>query len=96
MGKLNNLKSMTFGKLQVIERVGSNKSKQALWLCECQCKNKTKLIVIGSDLIRGHTKSCGCLQKEIARNTQTKHGQSFTSLYNIWSNMKQRINNKKL
>lgn len=95
MGKLNNLTGMTFGRLQVIKRAGSNKNKQALWLCECQCEKKTKLIVIGSDLLRGHTQSCGCLQKEIVCNIKTKHGQSFTSLHNIWTNMKQRVCNKK-
>lgn len=95
MGKLNNLTGMTFGRLQVIKRAGSNKNKQALWLCECQCEKKTKLIVIGSDLLRGHTQSCGCLQREIVCNIKTKHGQSFTALHNIWTNMKQRVCNKK-
>lgn len=65
MGKLNDLTGMTFGRLQVIKRAGSNKNKQALWLCECQCEKKTKIIVIGSDLLRRHTQSCGCLQKKL-------------------------------
>ena len=94
MGKLNDLTGMTFGRLQVIKRAGSNKNKQALWLCECQCEKRTKIIVIGSDLLRSHTQSCGCLQREIAYNIKTKHGRSFTSLHNIWTNMKQRVCNK--
>ena len=46
MGKLNDLTGMTFGRLQVIKRAGSNKNKQALWLCECQCEKKLKLLLL--------------------------------------------------
>ena len=33
-----------FGYLTVIERVGSDKQRHTLWLCECTCGNKTTAI----------------------------------------------------
>jgi possible homing endonuclease len=35
------------------------------YICECQCNNKTKLEVSRSNLLTGHTKSCGCISKEL-------------------------------
>ena len=47
-----------FGLLTVIQRVPSH-NKGARWLCQCDCGNVS---VTGADsLVRGHTRSCGCL-----------------------------------
>lgn len=51
-------------RLMVIKRVENNSRGQARWLCKCECGNE--IIVEGRDLRNGHTKSCGCLQKERA------------------------------
>lgn len=48
-----------YGKLTVLERVLSEKSQEAHWLCQCECGNKT--VVKGTNLRQGITKSCGCL-----------------------------------
>lgn len=48
-----------YGLLTVIERAGSNKTGQALWKCKCKCGNE--IIVEGTRLRYGDTKSCGCL-----------------------------------
>ena len=42
----------------------------AKWLCECSCESHNIIAVIGSDLKRGKTTSCGCYHKEqmIKRN----------------------------
>lgn len=69
-----NLINQTFGYLTVIKYIGKNSSDKKLWECLCQCGNKT--IVSSSDLITGHTQSCGCLKnskgelkvKEILKN----------------------------
>ena len=54
-----------FGKLKVISRgddkVLPNGSKVIRWLCECDCGNR--LQVIGSNLRRGTSTSCGCQVK---------------------------------
>jgi hypothetical protein len=39
--------------------VGKDKHGSNIWLCECSCGNSNK--VVTHDLIRGNTKSCGCL-----------------------------------
>lgn len=52
-----------FGKLTAVKRVGkSNKignTTTPFWECLCDCGNKT--IVRSTNLISGHTTSCGCL-----------------------------------
>lgn len=51
-----------YDRLVVLERRGSDKWKQAKWLCECSCGNL--VVVRGKDLRSGHTKSCGCFRRE--------------------------------
>lgn len=55
--KAKDLTGQKFGRLTVIEYVGKSK-----WLCKCECGNTCK--VVGADLKRGNTKSCGCYHKE--------------------------------
>lgn len=47
-----------YGNLTVIGYAGKSGSGKARWLCECDCGRKT--IVVGANLKRGDTKSCGC------------------------------------
>lgn len=75
----------TFGELTVIAR-GNNVGKETAWICRCSCDNITQPI-IGMNLRKGHTKSCGCLR--------TKHNAYHTRLYEVWHSMKQRCNNPK-
>lgn len=55
-------------RLTVIEQtedhIDSNGRHRAQWLCECNCKNKTKIKVVGESIRDGNTKSCGCLSLE--------------------------------
>ena len=53
-----------FERLVVIKRVENAKDGHARWLCQCDCGNTT--IVSSNVLKRGHSKSCGCLNKEVA------------------------------
>ena len=63
MGRFKDLTGLKFGRLTVIERVGSNKHKEAVWKCRCECGN---FCDIGSYCLKsGHTQSCGCLHNEI-------------------------------
>ena len=94
MSKLKDLTGMTFGRWKVIERKGSDKYGYALWFCECQCENKTKKLIRSSALISGESKSCGCLQKELAIIQNTTHGKTNSHLYSIWRGMRDRIFNK--
>ena len=51
-------------RLAVIKSLGNGK-----WLCECQCDEHNMRVVNGCHLRNGHTKSCGCLQKEAVLQT---------------------------
>jgi hypothetical protein len=59
------------------------------YLCECSC-GKTKEI-LGWNLSRGLTKSCGCLERE----KKTTHGKSKTGAYASWYAMLTRCTNPK-
>lgn len=66
MGKVIDLTGQMFGRLTVLERDFNRKSRAAYWICQCNCKNQTIISVRGSSLTSGNTRSCGCLQKEVA------------------------------
>lgn len=82
-----NLTGKKFGRLTVLKETEPRK-----WQCVCSCGNKT--IVFSLNLKREHTKSCGCLAKEIASVGVTKrnitHRGTKTRLYSIWNAMKKR------
>lgn len=63
MSTFKDLTGQTFGRLTVIERVdnyvsASGKYSEARWKCRCECSNQ--ILVPGSRLRKGNTKSCGC------------------------------------
>jgi len=77
-----------FGKLIVIARLGSNKHKQPLWSCKCDCGNKS--IVVGHKLRIGYTRSCGCLRLHALLKRSVTHGMTGTKTYTVWRSMIQR------
>lgn len=91
MYKHNDLNGMIFGRLTVIEESGRAKDRHILWKCQCECGNV--LNVPSRDLLRGHTKSCGCLQKDVTKNIRYKHGDRDARLYAVWKGMKRRCEN---
>jgi hypothetical protein len=65
MPLLRNLLGRQFGSLTVLERARKNSRRNhARWVCACDCGNRT--VVTGCALTSGNTRSCGCLQKQIA------------------------------
>ena len=71
MGKRIDLTGQKFGRLTVLDFYGSDKRRESIWRCQCECGNITN--VLSSNLRKGYTKSCGCLQKEKAgKNTPIK------------------------
>ena len=85
------LTNKKFGNLIVISLYGKNSSNSCIWICKCICNNETK--VLSSNLIRGKTKSCGCLRGKSISDSKITHGQVNTSTYNSWANMIQRCTN---
>lgn len=61
MGKLIDETGNVYGKLVVIERAPSPPNNpKAHWLCHCACGNE--IVVDGSKLRSGNTRSCRCIQ----------------------------------
>ena len=73
MGICKDLTGQKFGRLTVIERVGSNKYKKALWRCVCECGCGNEVITTTSQLKSGSTKSCGCYNRDMAIQTNKKY-----------------------
>lgn len=91
MTKVRDITGQRFGKLVAVEPA-FRKNGAAYWLCACDCGNK-KVIRLG-DLSQGRTKSCGCWKSFVSRTRAVTHGMTNTRLYNIWTGMKSRCENK--
>ncbi len=90
-GNVIDLSGRKFGRLTVIEPAPTPKGKKGhnqYWKCLCDCQNE--VVINSSNLIRGDTRSCGCLRKE----RSTKHGMEKTRLYRIYHCMNVRCYNK--
>lgn len=88
--KTGDLTGQRFGYLTVLSYDHTDQHRTTQWRCLCDCGNE--VVVSGSNLRKGSTKSCGCLRRE---NTTT-HGMSNGLLYNVWRDMKNRCNNPNL
>lgn len=55
------LMNQQFGRLTVVEFLGSNNKRSILWRCICECGNNN-FITTSHHLLSGNTKSCGCLK----------------------------------
>lgn len=51
-----------YGRLTVIQSVGSNSNGNMRWVCKCVCGSE--IVAIGSELRNGHVMSCGCLSSK--------------------------------
>jgi len=68
-----------------------NKLTYTVWLCKCDCGKWVK--IRANNILRGTSKSCGCLSKEIARKMllgkkgkkarNYKHGRTGTKTFNF-------------
>lgn len=85
------LTGQKFYRLTPIKVVDGHFSK---WLCKCDC-GKYKEIYAGY-LLKGQTKSCGCLERENReqlKERSMKHGMTETILYKKWCGIKARCYN---
>lgn len=79
------LKGQKFGRLTVIKFMGTRGRRRTYWQCICDCGNKCYIDT--SHLRSGHSKSCGCINKEKIGNLRKKTGLSSTKLYYKYRNM---------
>lgn len=71
MGKPVDLTGLRFGRLVVLHETRVNGRKR--WVCSCDCGGITT--TCGQHLVSGHTKSCGCLQRD---RTSEACGKDYT------------------
>lgn len=87
----------SFGRLVVREFYGVQHN-HCMWLCECSCGGTT--ITSTNSLNGGHTRSCGCLMREVSRANRiaeathghTRHGRQSPT-YSTWASMHERCRN---
>ncbi len=92
--KLIDLTGKRFGRLTVQRRsIFKNKFGHFKWICRCDCGAIVRLP--RSDITTGHTRSCGCLRREVATLNATYHGLCETVEYACWRNMHARCYNPK-
>jgi len=84
---IKNLKGQRFGRLIATAYAGTTHDQHSLWRCRCTCGGIT--IVTAGKLNSGHTRSCGCLQ----RDNRLRHGSSTSPEFKIWIGMKSRCLN---
>jgi len=75
-----------FGRLVVISYAGNKK-----YLCQCDCGNYS--FPTKYNLVKGFTKSCGCLNTERRKEASVTHGCSNHPLYGTWGHMMHRCYN---
>lgn len=77
----------TFGRWTVLSGLPDRRRRQ----CRCACGNERA--VLASNLVRGLSRSCGCLLREFAA-AQVRHGGrrrgATHPLYSIWRGMRKR------
>jgi len=79
---------MKFGRLLIEDGPALDSRGRKSWRCICDCGTSTT--VTDYQLWSGHTRSCGCLSKEL----HLTHGDSDTKLYHVWESMKGRCYTK--
>lgn len=74
MRKKIDLTGQRFGRLLVLYECGRAKNGDVLWKCRCDCGNEC--VVDGCSLRnrKRPTRSCGCLNRDRARECNTTHG----------------------
>lgn len=87
------LTGKVFGRWKVSYRKGISMSNRITWWCVCSCGTERE--VVGANLVRGLSKSCGCLNLELCVQRATTHGMSDSSEFRIWQLMIDRCHNPK-
>lgn len=96
MAKFLDLTGLRYGRLRVVHRTESVRTKGGtlitMWHCICDCGKESN--VSTRNLRSGHTVSCGCLgsRATIGKRSIT-HNKSNYGLYSVWSGIKRRCYN---
>jgi hypothetical protein len=95
-----NLRGRRFGRLVVILPTPEKIGRRIIWWAKCDCGEY--IIAHAGNILSGHTRSCGCLQRDTISlrikqhpiKPYTTHGHTIgkhqTREYTTWINMKAR------
>src|SRR2546430_5540624 len=86
MAKTRDIAGQRFGRWIPLKRTVDPRGRTC-WECRCDCG--TEKIVNQSSLVRGLSKSCGCLDAE----QKWTHGLSRDAVYHSWDGMIRRCYN---
>lgn len=86
---MKDLTGHKFGRLTAIKPLEKRRNGQVVWHVKCDCGNEVD--VVGKDLTRGRTKSCGCLRKEYQKKNMLDNGDKITG-----KNLKENTNISRL
>lgn len=97
MSAFQDLVGNRYGRLVVVERapdrVQANGRHRIMWLCKCDCGNTVE--VLGDNLKKGVSRSCGCYRHDTLSSSKATHGQTETKLYKVWRGIKTRCYNSR-
>ena len=91
--KRNELAGQRFGRLVVVDSVGSDKRGQLLWRCKCDCGNEVVVYAYNLKNKKSPTVSCGCKKREYTIQRNETHRLSRTRLYRIYNGIIERCTN---
>ena len=86
--RLEDLTNKRFGRL-IVKKLAYIKNRTRYWECLCDCGKTT--YTTSNCLNSGHTRSCGCLNKE---QVNVKHNMAHKApIYAVWKELRARCNN---
>lgn len=94
--KVRDLTGEKFGHWTVLRKDNEktdSRGRHDFYICQCECGKIHSVNKWG--LIKGTSKSCGCLSRERLRQRDTKHDLSRTKLYHIFYLIRERCYNPK-
>lgn len=84
-----------FHRLTALRHVGISRDGTYIWRFACECGSETE--AIGSRVVNGHTKSCGCYNRDRMKISgkslgisNVTHGSTKTKEYRAWAAMRAR------
>jgi len=88
--RIVNLAGRTFGRLTVIRMFGTT-GKRMLWEAKCECGNTRAFQ--SDNLVAGHSKSCGCINRATGKHSFNWNGYGDISGF-IWNKVKRNAADK--
>ena len=80
-----------FGMLTVLSFDSINKNGHCIWLCECNCENKTKVLIPTGELERGKRWNCGCQNRKFGWLNKKKNKYDLSGEYGIGYTYKNEV-----